>query len=75
MHWFTAEDGTRFLIQTPMECAHSLARAFPDPSVAVTSRRFMAQVKAECPAQGEESRGKDPATVRIIRRQKGPNPC
>jgi hypothetical protein len=75
MHWFTAEDGTRFLIQTPMECAHSLAGAFPDPSVAVTSRRFMAQVKAECPAPGEDPRGKATATVRITRRPKGPDSC
>ena len=31
MFWFTSRDGTRFLAQTPLECAKSLARArFPD---------------------------------------------
>ena len=49
MHWFTAEDGTRFLIQTPLECANSLSQAFSEPGTPVTSRRFMAQVKRECP--------------------------
>jgi len=58
MHWFTADDGTRFLIQTPMECAHSLAQAFPDPGVAVTSRRFMDQVKNECPPPEREQQPK-----------------
>ncbi len=49
MHWFTASDGSRFLVQTPSECAKTLARAFPSPLVPVTSRRFLAQARAECP--------------------------
>jgi hypothetical protein len=57
MHWFTSEDGTRFLVQTPAECADSLARAFPGTGVAVTSRRFMDQVKRECPPPKAEDRG------------------
>jgi hypothetical protein len=60
MHWFTAEDGTRFLIQTPLECAHSLIQAFSDPETPVTSRRFMAQVKRECPPPEREARQKPP---------------
>ena len=58
MHWFTANDGTRFLIQTPMECAHSLAQAFPDPAMPVTPRRFMDQVRAECPPPEREMHDK-----------------
>jgi hypothetical protein len=49
MFWFTSRDGTRFLVQTPPECALSLARAFPSKGVPVTPRRFMNQVKKECP--------------------------
>jgi hypothetical protein len=60
MHWFIAEDGTRFLIQTPQECAHSLTQAFSDPGTPVTSRRFMAQVKRECPLPEREPRKKPP---------------
>ncbi len=57
MHWFTASDGTRFLVQTPSECAETLARAFPGPGVPVTSPRFLAQAKSECPPPPAE-RGK-----------------
>ena len=49
MYWFTARDGTRFLVQNPEECARSLARAFPRASTPVTSRRFMRTVLKECP--------------------------
>jgi len=49
MHWFTTSDGTRFLVQTPQECAHSLELAFSDSRAPATSARFMAQVKKECP--------------------------
>jgi hypothetical protein len=56
MFWFTSRDGTRFLVQTPGECALSLALAFPEPGTPVTSRRFMQQVKKECPV-GTRSRG------------------
>jgi len=51
MHWFTSRDGTRFLVQTPQECARSLARAFPYASTPVTARRFMAQLVLECPPE------------------------
>jgi len=60
MHWFTAKDGTRFLVQTPAECAESLALAFPDAAVPVTSRRFMDQVKKECPPPAGPDRGAPP---------------
>ena len=59
MFWFTSRDGTRFLIQNPLECAESLARAFPEPAIPVTSRRFMDQVKKECPP-GSRARGPAP---------------
>lgn len=49
MHWFTASDGTQFLVQTPLECARTLALAFPDPSAPATSRQFLAHAKKECP--------------------------
>lgn len=75
MHWFTAEDGTRFLIQSPLECAHSLAQAFPEGASAVTSRRFMAQVKMECaPPDREPRRGPIPGG-RGPSHLNGANPC
>jgi hypothetical protein len=49
MYWFTSSDRTRFLVQTPPECALSLERAFPHPGGPVTAERFMRQVKKECP--------------------------
>ncbi len=51
MHWFTSRDGTRFLVQTPQECAQSFARAFPSASTPVSARRFMAQLAKECPPE------------------------
>jgi hypothetical protein len=55
MHWFVAKDGTRFLVQTPPECAKSLSGAFPDNKVPVTSQRFMAQLRRECPPPERKS--------------------
>jgi hypothetical protein len=75
MHWFTADDGTRFLIQTPLECAHSLAQAFPAADTPVTSRRFMAQVRAECPPPERGARRKPPKTGAKTRDQDKPDPC
>ncbi len=49
MFWFTTRDGTRFLAQTPLECAASLARAFPEPGAPVTSERFLRQIRKDCP--------------------------
>ncbi len=64
MHWFTAKDGTRFLVQTPLECAYSIAQAFPDPTTPVSSRRFMAQVKKECPPPERDETQKPSGDVR-----------
>jgi hypothetical protein len=60
MFWFTSRDGTRFLVQTPCECAQSLTLAFSDPDAEVTSQRFMHQVTAECPPP-ERIRSEKPA--------------
>jgi hypothetical protein len=57
MYWSTASNGTRFLVQTPSECAQTLARAFSAPRIPVTSERFLAQAKSECPPPPAE-RGK-----------------
>ena len=65
MFWFTSRDGTRFLVQTPSECAQSLARAFPEPGSAVTSQRFMEQVKQECPPTGRARAGRPSAKARV----------
>jgi len=75
MHWFTADDGTRFLIQTPLECAHSLAQAFPDADTAVTPRRFMAQVRRECPPPEREPRRKPLPTGVKVHPVNNANPC
>ena len=47
MHWFTTSDGTRFAVQSPLECARSLEQAFSDRRVPATAARFMAQVRKE----------------------------
>ena len=75
MHWFTADDSTRFLIQTPQECAHSLAQAFPDANTPVTSRRFMAQVRKECPPPEREPRRRPLPTAAKTRHLNSANPC
>jgi len=56
MHWFTSRDGTRFLVQDPLECARSLAGAFPEPESQISSERFVEQVKKECPPPEQGSR-------------------
>jgi hypothetical protein len=75
MHWFTSKDGTRFLVQTPLECAHSIARAFPDMRAAATSRRFMAQVKTECPPPEREPLREPAPSDPKPRHLNNPNSC
>jgi hypothetical protein len=57
MYWFTSRDGTRFLVQTPSECAQSLAAVFSEPGQPMTSRRFMQHLKQECPPTARARRG------------------
>jgi hypothetical protein len=57
MHWFTTTDGTRFAVQSPLECARSLEQAFSDRRVPATAARFMAQLKKECAPPGAAPKG------------------